>query len=82
MTPNSDKAFADYWDGAENWITLASGEYYPDILEDACNLYSPVLAAFGQLLSTSYSLQLCSKELAITGTPGCACSFAGSFVDT
>src|SRR5882724_2593157 len=22
-----------------NWITLASGEYYPDILPDACELY-------------------------------------------
>ncbi len=42
MTKISEKSFADYWDGAENWITLASGEYYPDILEDACNLYLPV----------------------------------------
>ncbi|MEA3340924.1 MAG: bstEII [Chloroflexota bacterium] len=57
MTKTSDKSFADYWDGAENWITLASGEYYPDILEDACNLYTPVIATFGKLLSTSHSSQ-------------------------
>lgn len=26
-----------------NYITLSTGEYYPDILVDACKLYSPVL---------------------------------------
>lgn len=57
MAAVPQKSFADYWDGAENWITLASGEYYPDILQDACNLYMPVIATFGQLLSTSYSSQ-------------------------
>jgi len=36
MAKTPDKSFADYWDGAENWITLASGEYYLHILEDAC----------------------------------------------
>jgi hypothetical protein len=34
---------------------LASGEYYPDILEDACKLYQPVLEMFEQLLKTSES---------------------------
>ena len=24
-----------------NYITLSTGEYYPDILVDACKLYSP-----------------------------------------
>jgi len=49
------KSFADYKADATNWITLASGEYYPDILVDACELYKPVLVLFGQLLKTSES---------------------------
>lgn len=49
------KSFADYKSDAVNWITLASGEYYPDILVDACELYKPVLVLFGQLLKTSES---------------------------
>jgi hypothetical protein len=69
MTPSSDKAFADYWDGAENWITLASGEYYPDILEDACNLYLPVLALFGQLLRSSYSSSNLFEKISDHGNP-------------
>ena len=47
------KSFADYKQDAPNWITMAGGEYYPDILTDACELYKPVLVAFGQLLKTS-----------------------------
>jgi hypothetical protein len=38
---------------AHDWITLATGEYYPDILTDACLLYSPVLELFGQLVRSS-----------------------------
>jgi hypothetical protein len=49
------KSFADYRADGHTWITLASGEYYPDILEDACKLYQPVLELFGQLLKTSES---------------------------
>ena len=49
------KSFADYKSDASNWITLAGGEYYPDILEDACALYKPVLVMFGQLLKSSES---------------------------
>jgi hypothetical protein len=45
--------FRDYKNDAANWITLASGEFYPDILTDACKLYRPVLELFGQLLKTS-----------------------------
>jgi len=30
------KLFADYKKEGHFWITLASGEYYPDILVDAC----------------------------------------------
>ncbi|MCP4049878.1 MAG: bstEII [bacterium] len=47
--------FRDYKKEASNWITLATGEFYPDILIDACNLYQPVLELFGQLLKTSES---------------------------
>ncbi|MBQ9293689.1 MAG: bstEII [Bacteroidaceae bacterium] len=49
------KSFADYKKDAPNWITMAGGEFYPDILSDACELYKPVLVLFGQLLKTSES---------------------------
>lgn len=49
------QSFADFKSDAANWITLASGEYYPDILADACELYKPVLVLFGQILKTSES---------------------------
>jgi hypothetical protein len=51
----NERKFADYRHEAEAWITLASGEYYPDVLPDACRLYEPVLVEFGQLLKTSHS---------------------------
>lgn len=38
-----------------NYITLSTGEYYPDILVDACRLYQPVLETFKQLLERSES---------------------------
>jgi len=49
------KIFSDYKADAHNWITLSSGEYYPDILRDACELYKPVLVLFGQLMKSSES---------------------------
>jgi hypothetical protein len=49
------KYFSDYKLDASNWITLAGGEYYPDILRDACALYKPVLVLFGQLVKSSES---------------------------
>jgi hypothetical protein len=49
------KYFADYKDEGHTWITLSTGEYYPDILADACLLYTPVLVLFGQLLKVSES---------------------------
>jgi hypothetical protein len=49
------KFFADYKADARNWITLVTGEYYPDILKDACDLYEPVLRTFGKLLHESES---------------------------
>ena len=49
------KTFGDYKEDARSWITLASGEYYPDILVDACQLYAPVLLTFDKLLKSSHS---------------------------
>ena len=40
-------AFRDYKpEERRNFITLSTGEYYPDILTDACHLYAPVLETF------------------------------------
>jgi len=49
------RTFADYKSEATNWITLAGGEYYPDVLRDACALYTPVLVMFGNVLKSSES---------------------------
>lgn len=50
-----ERKFGHYKNEAEAWITLANGEYYPDILPDACRLYEPVLSEFGRILRTSHS---------------------------
>jgi hypothetical protein len=50
-----EKKFSEYKAEGETWITLATGEYYPDILPDACRLYEPVLVEFERLLKTSHS---------------------------
>ncbi len=34
--PTKQKKFSDYKKDGANWITLATGEFYPDILVDAC----------------------------------------------
>jgi hypothetical protein len=51
----TEKSFADYKKDGHLWITLATGEYYPDILPLACELYKPVLVLFGQLVRASHS---------------------------
>ncbi len=56
--------FADYKKDAHNWITLATGEFYPDILVDAALLYTPVLQLFGQLLRTSESSERLFAQIA------------------
>lgn len=53
--PIARKGFEDYKPDAPTWITLATGEYYPDILPEACELYKPVLVLFGQILKRSES---------------------------
>jgi len=47
--------FANYKPDGHTWITLAGGEYYPDILGPACELYKPVLVMFGHLVERSES---------------------------
>ena len=49
------KGFADFKTDAHLWITLSSGEYYPDILPLASELYAPVLTLFGKFLKESHS---------------------------
>jgi len=49
------RSFADYKGEGHRWITLATGEHYPDILKDACELYKPVLVMFGRMLKASES---------------------------
>jgi hypothetical protein len=52
---NQERSFARYKADGAAWITLATGEYYPDILPRACELYKPVLVVFGQLLQSAHS---------------------------
>lgn len=49
------KKFEDYKNDAHNWITLSTGEYYPDILVYAVELYKPVLVLFSKILKESAS---------------------------
>lgn len=42
---------------------MASGEFYPDILSDACELYKPVLVTFSQLLKVSESSERLLREI-------------------
>ena len=54
--------FSEYSDEGHLWITLSSGEYYPDVLPLACELYKPVLVYFQQILESSHS----STDLFVT----------------
>ena len=55
--------FRDYKPDAATWITLATGEYYPDILPDACELYGPVQTLFGQMLEQSESSEALFRQI-------------------
>ena len=55
MAKRKEKSFADYRTEGHLWITLSTGEYYPDVLPLACELYKPVLVTFGQLLTSAHS---------------------------
>lgn len=53
--PDAVKSFRSYKAEGHLWITLSTGEYYPDILPLACELYKPVLVTFGDLLKKAHS---------------------------
>lgn len=53
--PTPRSSFADYKDDGRTWITLATGEYYPDVLKEALVLYEPVLVLFSKYLRESES---------------------------
>jgi hypothetical protein len=50
-----EKSFGEYKKEGHLWITLSTGEYYPDVLPLACELYKPVLVTFDQLLKRAHS---------------------------
>ncbi len=57
--------FRDYTPAERrNYITLSTGEYYPDILKDACTLYAPVLHTFSKLLHEAGSSVALFKGIA------------------
>lgn len=58
-----NKLFADYKQDAQNWITMANGDFYPDILPDACELYKPVFVMFGQFLKSSESSERLLEQI-------------------
>ncbi len=57
------KSFAEYKAEGAKWITLATGEYYPDILPLACDLYEPIIALFGVLLKSSESSERLLRQI-------------------
>jgi len=67
MTRTKGKSFADYQTDGHLWITLSTGEYYPDVLPLACEMYKPVLVSFGQLLKSAHSSTDLFLAIADTG---------------
>lgn len=61
------KPFSEFEAEGANWITLATGEFYPDILADACELYAPVIALFGHHLKRCANSQELFTAIAATG---------------
>lgn len=55
MVEAKEKTFGEYQTEKDVWITLSTGEYYPDVLPLACELYKPVLVIFGQKLKSAHS---------------------------
>jgi hypothetical protein len=58
--------FSDFEKEGANWITLATGEFYPDILQDACELYAPVIALFGHMLKRCSDSKELFRQIAAT----------------
>lgn len=64
------KTFRDYQpDERRNYITLSTGAYYPDILLDACRLYTPVLETFSEILHRSESSNALFMNLSAVPNP-------------
>lgn len=64
------RTFRDYRpEERRNYITLSTGEYYPDILSDACRLYAPVLETFAELLHRSESSNALLMNLSAVPNP-------------
>lgn len=68
-SPSRRISFADYKKDARNWITLVTGEYYPDILVHARILYEPVLRQFEVVLGQSESSVKLLLNIAEIPTP-------------
>lgn len=64
------KSFRDYpVEERRNYITLSSGEFYPDVLDEACRLYEPVLQTFRRLLAISASSSSLFRNIANERNP-------------
>ena len=50
-----EKSFGDYKVDGAAWVTLSTGEYFPDILAPACELYQPIVTLFGQMLKEAHA---------------------------
>ena len=61
-----ERGFGDYKDAAENWITLADANFYPDYLPVASNYYMPVLVEFGRLLRSAPSSRCLYRDIMAT----------------
>ena len=55
MKTQNEQSFGQFQKEGHLWITLSTGEYYPDVLPLACELYKPVLVTFGHLLESAHS---------------------------
>lgn len=63
-----NKMFRDYSiEERKNYITLSSGEFYPDILPEACELYKPVLVTFESLMKRAASSTLLFEYISEEG---------------
>ena len=65
----SGQNFTDFQKTAAQWITFASGEFYPDILQQARELYQPVQVLFGQTLERSDTSEALLSAIAEVSEP-------------
>jgi len=49
----AQRRFGDFFSTGREWITVMEGEYYPDFLDAARQLYGPVLERFAQLAAAA-----------------------------